>query len=284
MNNTLNKPIRTLVFTLLLLLSACATLPTPQQRNEKAVQLALSHGWQQAVIPTSHFDLVSFHSTPQQTGKLLTVYIEGDGLAWLNKKTISTDPTPVNPLGLKLALQHPQANAAYLARPCQFTGGVSARGCSKQDWTDGRFSEQVIASTNEALSSLKAEFSAEQLHLIGFSGGGAVAALLAARRSDVTHLITVAGNVNHTTWTAHHHISPLSGSLNPADYQPQLAHIKQVHLVGSDDNVIPPFLAQQFVDNLGNPIQADVIVVPAQDHNCCWDAIWADLLKQFQFL
>jgi len=39
--------------------------------------------------------------------------------AWLAVPRPSQDPTPVDPLALRLALVQPTGNAAYLARPCQ---------------------------------------------------------------------------------------------------------------------------------------------------------------------
>ncbi|HDY86075.1 hypothetical protein LCGC14_0495810 [marine sediment metagenome] len=262
----------------LLLLSACVTLPSTQQRGDTAKQLARSHHWQAELIQTSHFDLLSYQPMQHTKETLLTVYIEGDGLAWLTKNIVSADPTPINPTGLKLALSHRHGNTVYLARPCQYTGGSKARNCNKHYWTDSRFAEEVIASSNEAINSLKAEFGAEQLQLVGYSGGGAVAALISARRDDVTRLITVAGNLNHQAWTTYYNISPLTGSLDPADYRQQLARIKQVHFVGSDDKVMPPFLAQHFVASLPSSTQAKVIIVPSQAHRCCWDEIWSDLV------
>jgi hypothetical protein len=44
-----------------------------------------------------------------------------------------------------------------------------------------------------------------------------VAALVAARRTDVDRLVTVAGNLDPTAWAVYQHIQPLTGSLNPAD-------------------------------------------------------------------
>ena len=122
------------------------------------------------------------------------------------------------------------------------------------------------------------------MQLVGFSGGGTIAALLAATRDDVDRLITVAGNLNHQAWTTHHSISPLSHSLNPADYREQLAHIEQIHFVGANDKVIPPFLTQQFVTDLPDNSQAKVVVVPNQEHGCCWEDIWADLMQQSRMI
>jgi dienelactone hydrolase len=281
MNYTLKKlSITTALSLSLFLLSACVTLPSSEHRDDTANQLAANHNWQAKLIQTSHFDLVSYQPEQHPKETLLTVYIEGDGLAWVTKNTVSTDPTPINPTSLKLALNHTHSNAVYLARPCQYTGGSEARNCTKHDWTDSRFSEEVIESTNQAITSLKTEYGAEQLQLVGYSGGGTVAALVTARRSDVITLITVAGNLDHQAWTAFHHISPLTNSLNPADYQKQLANIKQVHFVGSNDSVIPPFLAQNFVAGFDKPSQADVVIVPNQEHSCCWDRIWTDLMEQ----
>ena len=269
---------RLTVWIIALLLSGCANVPSPQQRQVTVSQLAASHNWQARTIKTQQFDLLSYRPKNITHETELTVYIEGDGLAWLNSRAISTDPTPVNPVGLKLTLNHPEGNAVYLARPCQYVGGITARSCNKHQWSDSRFSEEVVTSINEALNALKAEFNATKLQLVGFSGGGAIAALLAARRDDVIKLITVAGNLDHQAWTSHHKISPLMGSLNPADYRQKLTKVKQIHFVGSDDKIMPPFLGQEFVAGLPNSANAKVIVIPNQSHSCCWESIWTELM------
>jgi PBP1b-binding outer membrane lipoprotein LpoB len=87
---------RTLWF-IALLLSGCASVPLPQQRQNTANQLAANHSWHAKLIQASHFDLVSYQPKQHVKETLLTVYIEGDGLAWLTKNTVSPDPTPVNP-------------------------------------------------------------------------------------------------------------------------------------------------------------------------------------------
>ncbi len=72
-------------------------------------------------IPTENFILTGFVSENQALSRVLTIYIEGDGLAWISRSIISPDPIPINPIGLKLALQHTQHKVvAYLARPCQY--------------------------------------------------------------------------------------------------------------------------------------------------------------------
>lgn len=280
MSNTFKRLKVALLWLVVSLLSACVTVPSSDQRQVSAKQLASEHDWQTRIIHTSHFDLLSFQPKHHAQQSLLTVYIEGDGLAWLTKKIISVDPTPINPTGLKLALQHPQGNTVYLARPCQYTGGSTAKNSNKHYWTDSRFAEPVIASINDALTALKAEYSAEQLQLVGYSGGGAVAALVAAGRNDVAKLITVAGNLDHQAWTTHQDISPLWNSLNPADYRQQLSDIEQVHFVGGNDKIMPAFLAQEFVAGFHSSEKAKVVVVPEFDHHCCWVRDWKSLISK----
>ncbi len=65
---------------------------------------------------------------------------------------------------------------------------------------------------NVAIDKLKQKYNSEKLQLIGYSGGGAVVTLVASQRSDVISLVTIAGNLDHQTWTKHHKVSPLTGS------------------------------------------------------------------------
>jgi len=261
-----------------MLLPACTNVPSSQQRFTVSKQLASSELWQDKLISTPHFDLFSYQPTQHVKESLLTVYIEGDGLAWLNKRTLSINPTPIKPVGLMLALKHPRGNAVYLARPCQYTGGTTARNCNKHYWSDSRFAEQVITSTNEALDILKTAFNAKQLQLVGYSGGGTIAALLTARRNDVVRLVTVAGNLDHSAWSTYHDISPLLNSLNPPDYNQILARVEQIHFVGENDKTIPPFLTQQFVAKFHSSKKQKVILIQKFDHHCCWGEQWDKLM------
>lgn len=90
-------------------------------------------------------------------------------MAWISSDMPSTDPTPTDPLALKLALAHPEGQAVYLARPCQFTGTDR---CARKYWTDTRFSVEVVRAMNLAIDQLKARFSAQEIELVGYSGGG----------------------------------------------------------------------------------------------------------------
>lgn len=264
---------------LVLLLSACSTLPSPQQRRADADAIAATQHWRAQHIAGGHFVLASYVPAMITPAATLTVYIEGDGLAWVSRNQPSRDPTPVQPLALQLALAQPAGNAAYLARACQYMDN-SGTPCAQRYWTTHRFAPEVIAAGMDALDQLKTQFGARHLQLVGYSGGGAVALLLAARRNDVIQVTTIAGNVDHAAWTRHHKVQALSGSLNPADHVPQLRHIPQVHLTGTQDQVIPPSLAHGFTRSF--PPSADVRVVEIEGfgHQCCWAGQWPALWQQ----
>jgi len=265
------------------LFAACSTLPSPAERRTHADTLAAVRGWQGEVIPAGRFNLISYAPQYLVQASRLTVYIEGDGFAWLNNSTPSTDPTPRDPLGLRLALAQPAGNVAYLGRPCQY-GHINPAECPQRYWTQARLAPEVIAATDKAIDVLVARFGATRLTLVGYSGGGAVAALLAARRNDVDRLITVASNLDHRAWTTHHGVQPLSGSLNPADEVDKLRRVDQWHLVGSEDRVVPPWLASSFAERF-SPTQRIVVEVKSGfDHQCCWaeqwPSIWGNVTQQ----
>ena len=120
----------------------------------------------------------------------------------------------------------------------------------------------------------------EKIELFGFSGGGAIAALIAVRRSDVTMLVTVAGVLDHEQWTELQRVSPLTGSLNPIDKLDRLAGVEQRHFVGEEDKVVPSEIGRSFVDQAASS-KVKLIVVPDQNHHCCWDLIWPELLDKY---
>jgi dienelactone hydrolase len=215
-----------------------------------------------------------------QRTTVLTVYIEGDGLAWINGSTPSLDPTPLNPLALRLALRDPSGAAVYLARPCQFVTGAQRRGCQRKYWTSHRFAPEVIEASSSAIEQLKQRFAAERLVLVGYSGGGAVAALIAAQRRDVMRLVTVAGNLDHRAWTADLHLSALDGSLNPADAWRRLQSVPQIHFVGGQDRVLGESVVESYRARFAPGPAPTVRVLPTFDHHCCWVERWPDLLGE----
>ena len=209
-------------------------------------------------------------------GPVLTVYLEGDGRPFLSRTRISADPSPKDPNALRLAILDPSSGpVAYLARPCHFPNAADPP-CDPDHWLLGRFSAPVIAAVDAALDRAKRRARAERLRLVGYSGGGAVALLVAAQRGDVTQIVTVAGTLDHAAWTAYHAYTPLRGSLNPPDFRDALAAIPQIHFAGAEDAEIPPLIAESYMRR--RPAGADwrLIIVPGHDHGGGFPDDWAE--------
>lgn len=242
-----------------------------------AAALAQASGWRWSVIPAGPFDLATARRPGPATSATLIVYIEGDGLAYAAPGLRALDPTPTDPLALRLALLHPGTGAvAWLARPCQY--GPQARNCRSDVWTIARYAPDVIASAGVALDELLAATAgARRLILVGYSGGGALAALLAERRRDVAGLVTISANLDLDAWVHAHDLSPLTGSIDPASDAMALSRLRQVHFVGGADRVVDPQIARGFVARMTGDAPASVIVVPGQDHGRGWVARWPKL-------
>jgi len=127
-------------------------------------------------IQTKYFNLFTCKD------KTANIYIEGDGLSWITSHTPSNNPTPINPVALKLALQDKNPCIIYIARPCQYINNYK---CKTIIWTNKRFSTKIIKSYNEALNNIKKKYKISSYTLFGYSGGGAIATILAAKRDKV---------------------------------------------------------------------------------------------------
>lgn len=261
-----------------LLAAGCSSVPAPAQRKQLADALAARHGWIGERIPAGPFTLAAYRPRAPVAAPRLTVYIEGDGFAWVGAAQPSLDPTPRDPLALRLALAQPSGNAVYLARPCQFVDAEASH-CDRRFWTGARFSAAAVAASDQAITALKREFGAGHVTLVGYSGGAAIALLVAARRGDVERVITVAGNVDPDAWTRYHHLAPLDDSQNPITYRAVLNRLPQRHLAGAADSVVPPALIQAFAAGMA---QARVEVLPGYDHHCCWAEHWPQLWGTLQ--
>ncbi len=201
-------------------------------------------------------------------GRVLHVYIEGDGRPWLHKNRVSLDPTPRHLLMMELMVLD-DAPAVYLGRPCYFE---QSSPCSPIWWTHRRYSEPVVSSMAAALKHYSSGY--ESVVLMGHSGGGALAMLLAERIDEVQAVITLAANLDIKKWTLFHGYSPLEGSLNPALRPPLSAKIEQWHYVAEDDRNIQVQWLDPVIDR-----QPDAKLISIKgDHSCCWRAQWNNIL------
>ncbi|TKC88066.1 alpha/beta hydrolase [Trinickia terrae] len=254
-------------------LAGCAALDP----DAHADALAQPAHLQRETVDTGRFVLTAF-SHISQPGKPLRVYIEGDGLAWLSRTEPSLDPTPRQAAGLALAAQDPAPNVVYLARPCQFTPMAMNPRCGIPYWTGKRFAPDVIASMNDAVNHFAALTPGQPVELVGYSGGGAVAVLIAARRTDVASIRTVAGNLDDEFVNRLHGVSPMPESENAIDFASRVAAIPQIHFSGADDETVPPSVAQRFIEAAGKQC-ARALTVPGMSHDGDWSRRWPALLS-----
>jgi len=204
----------------------------------------------------------------------LWVFIEGDGRPWIAGRIPADDPTSRNPLALRLAVATGRP-VLYLNRPC-YDGHASDPECSVELWTSARYSDRVVQSMTEALRSFQSQQGFDEIVLVGYSGGGALAALMAPRLPNVRALVTIAANLDVAAWTSHHGYLPLDASLNPADRDDVLA-VPEIHLVGARDMTVPPQISRRYFER--RP-QAAVWKYPTFDHVCCWAEEWPRIVMR----
>ncbi len=249
------------------LLGGCASPP------QRLSLLAQEFGMKAQHLAAKGYRLVAYRNGIEQPAGLLHIYLEGDGTPWLTRHRIARDPTPRNPLALRLMALDP-APSLYLGRPC-YNGQHQAPGCSPWLWTQGRYSETVVATLEAAIRQQIQRENIRKIWLIGYSGGGVLAWFLAQRIPQVEVLITIAANLDVSRWTDLHGYSPLDGSLNPAVGPPLRPAVRQWHLVGQWDTNVPLELIQ------GLPLSRNAEILPLpSDHHCCWLQYWPRLLAR----
>lgn len=243
--------------------------------SEKRLDLeAGKFGFSREIVYGNGFNHMIYIHDGDQNRSTLHVYLEGDGRPWIGNRLISSDPTPANPMLLKLMAMD-RAPSIYLGRPC-YHGFSSIPPCEPALWTSARYSTRVVRSMQRVLLDYMALGGYSEVVLIGHSGGGTLAMLLAERISGIRAVVTIAGNLDIDAWTEHHGYSPLTGSLNPAHMLRMDPEIQQYHLTGKADNKVPHNLIEQF---LWSQPDARVLVWEGFDHACCWHKIWREFLR-----
>ncbi len=178
---------------------------------------ALPASFEKRLIATSPFPVTASERV-RTPGQVAAVYIEGDGN-----------------MALGLASQDVTANVFYLGSPC----AADDSGC--------------IESLSAALDDIKSRYRIFGFNLVGFSGGAASAALLAAARDDVLSLRTVAGKLDSVTGVAE-----------------KILHLPQKHFVDPKDPT-----AAKFVEATHRPDCVSLTPVAGS-----WTVKWPELLEQ----
>ncbi len=186
----------------------------------------------------------------------------------------SSNPTPRNPLALRLAAIDKGENVVYIARPCQYIELKHEKLCHVPYWTHKRFAKEVILAVDEAIDTMVSKAKAKNIHLVGYSGGGAVVAMVAAKRRDVASIRTVAGYMDHVALNRKANVSPLIGSLDPLKAAPRLKTIPQVHYIGRKDKRVPGWVLKNFRKAMGGGNCITLRRVNAS-HEEGWEDVWA---------
>lgn len=255
---------------LALFLAGCAS--NAGRIDALAGALGLSRGVQEA---GGFRTLLYMRSAGGPQDAAFAIFIEGDGVPWRGGREPSLYPTTGNPLALKLLAQTPGA-AAYLSRPCyqEMTGPR----CTPERWTLQRYSEEIVSSMTAAVRMAAQRAQAQKVTLVGYSGGGVLAVLVAERLDNVAAVITVGANLDTDAWTRHHGYLPLSGSLNPASST--AAHRwPEIHLYGARDSVVPMATTDAYFARFPH---AQRKVMEDFDHVCCWEQQWPALWREIR--
>ncbi len=257
-------------------LSGCVT--TAAVRGDRAQAIADAFGFSERQISTQNFELIAYEKSSGQNGEPLHLYIEGDGYAWITPSHPSSNPTPREPMVLMLATQDTAANVVYLARPCQYAMDLNPQ-CKKGDWTDARFSNEVVAAMNDAVTYFVNKLNPSKIRLIGYSGGAAIALLIAERRSDITSLVSVAGNLDPIAVNRYHRVSPFRQIVDPRQSMQKIQHLPQLHFSGMEDKIIPTHITRSYLEKLGASSCAEMKVIPEVTHQRGWNEKWPELLR-----
>ncbi len=253
--------------------AACAVLQSPSEHAR-----TLARGAKFTELPLTDSRLVAYVRRSETFDpSRVTIYIESDGAPWRMPDEPPADPTPLKPFVMRMAIADASSATAYLSRPCQYLSEAARRECDPRLWMQARFSGEAVAATNQAVDQIKTITGAVTVNLVGYSGGGAMAALIAERRKDVNCLVTVAAPLDTNAWTDALGVSRLVSSLNPADAAGDLRTVRQTHFRGLRDKLVPPATVSRFIE--GAKPAAAVIDRPDFDHQCCWSEEWRELSR-----
>ncbi len=232
-----------------------------------AAEAKEARGWTRVSLPAAGRVLAVATPAGQAPGEVLTVVFEGDGAAHDARGRPTADPTPRRPIGLDIARRWPGGPRAWVGRLCQYVRQQDPA-CAEADWTVGRFSESAVAAADAAVDALKTGAGASRVILVGWSGGGVLAVLVAQRRGDVAGVATFAAPLDLAEWTRGQGLTPLSESHDPSTEGWRGPPPPQVHMLGAFDHVVPAKQGQAAARRLAG--SSAVVTAAPEEHACCW--------------
>lgn len=252
----------------LLLLGGCASGKDAPVAPEEIGKL---YGFETVFVEGGGFLITTYQKVHDKKAPYV-FYIEGDGAAFTYRHMVSTNPTPRARVFIELAAMDKRQNVVYVARPCQYTPMDLNPKCEKSYWTEKRLSDDSIEALNEVINKVN---NGQKFSLVGYSGGGGVAVLIAARNPMVRDIVTIAGNLDIAAFTAYHKTPPMKESLNPVDYAKLIKDIPQFHTSGEKDRIVPPSIAIKYVKESDSPCVRQQ-TFKGVTHKNGWNKIWAE--------
>lgn len=249
-------------------LGGCTT--SPGQRLEQRARAA---GLEITRVTAGEFPSLVYlkrAAAPSHASAPLTVFLESDGIPWRGGRHPSADPTTRQPLALEMLIRSPPP-AAYVTRPCYH--GLRSDKCNVELWTGARYSSEVVESMAATVREVQRQSGAAKVALVGYSGGGTLAVLIAERLDSVASVVTIAANLDTDAWTEHHDYLPMSQSLNPA-MSDRPHPWPEWHLRGADDVVVPAATTTRYFARYPGAQQR---TIEGFDHVCCWVRDWPDI-------
>ena len=285
-----------LLTALLLILCSCAGSLgklEPTDRLAQANAQARSGGFSHVFWPSKPHPLWSYTRLKGKGSDPVYVYIEGDGVLQIKKygqTFLTDDPSPSPQLPLMLASWHanvePEDNIVYMARPCQFTVTTGLDRCQKMDWLKGRYSPKSLESFNSALDALRLRLPPHAtFHLIGYSGGGTLAMMLANERTDIARVTTLAANLDHEAFFKIHEETYPPPPFSVISHPEKISMIPQLHIIGTQDQIVPESITQAYLSKLkayASNAPVHLKRIDGLDHHNVerWQKVWQELLSQ----
>lgn len=247
-------------------------------KNEQANHIAgkvnlFKQGYQTEHFPMAVYDRVYTDDIEA------TVYIGSLSRGIVNINEVRPDPTPHDPIGLRLAAKDKSKNLLYIGPPCAYLTDHALKYCDKKYFTTHRFSPKVINAYSEILNKYRARYNIQGYHLVGYGTGGAIAALLAKKHPEILSLRTVAGVVDSDVATRLADKPAYTGSQNPSEDAFTLGVIPQHHFIGSEDDLVRPAILSSYVQSMGPSRCVRTTMVQGPTHNKGWVEHWPALLN-----
>ena len=255
-------------FIIIFFLASCISL---EKRTNLALDISAKGNFKNFVFNTKNYQIFSAQRLINKN-QIINIYIEGDGRSWIDRDTISSNPTPTVPFALNFANLDTDNNVIYLARPCQYAFNQK---CNESVWTSHQFSKSVLMSYMEVLDAIKEQNNNDKFNLIAYSGGATIALMLAANRSDVNSIRTIAGNLNHNQLSVLTKTTPLYQSISSNDFIFKTKNVPQIHYYGSKDEVIPNQIYLNYLNSFAKNSCVKIIEVAGFKHaSKDWEHFW----------